>query len=139
MTHTPLCFQVKNWNVIVNVNWFHSIYLMNYEYSWNFFGFRLFEEGFRCFESKIQRDYGDRCTAHDLYDTASWFKREVFTDFGVDLRSCQYPGIQRKLRLLKLDIYLLIKSLLLLGDNTSFNDINILHFFFFKFLQESSK
>lgn len=106
MTHTPLCFQVKNWNVIVNVNWFHSIYLMNYEYSWNFFGFRLFEEGFRCFESKIQRDYGDRCTAHDLYDTATWFKREVFTDFGVDLRSCQYPGKQRKLRLLKLDINL---------------------------------
>lgn len=53
----------------------------------------LFEEGFRCFESKIQRDYGDRCTAHDLYDTASWFKREVFTDFGVDLRACQYPAL----------------------------------------------
>eukprot|EP00105_Crassostrea_gigas_P029563 XP_011451548.1 PREDICTED: uncharacterized protein LOC105345176 isoform X1 [Crassostrea gigas] len=53
----------------------------------------LFEEGFRCFESKIQRDYGDRCTAHDLYDTATWFKREVFTDFGVDLRSCQYPAL----------------------------------------------
>lgn len=112
---------------------------MNTHGCFGFFGFRLFEEGFRCFESKIQRDYGDRCTAHDLYDTASWFKREVFTDFGVDLRSCQYPGIQRKLRLLKLDIYLLIKSLLLLGDNTSFYDINILNFFFFKFLQESSK
>lgn len=112
---------------------------MNYEYSWNFFGFRLFEEGFRCFESKIQRDYGDRCTAHDLYDTATWFKREVFTDFGVDLRSCQYPGKQRKLRLLKLDIYLIIKSLLLF--NTSFNDINTQLFFLncLTFLQESSK
>lgn len=92
--------------------------LMNLNTHVFFWGFRLFEEGFRCFESKIQRDYGDRCTAHDLYDTASWFKREVFTDFGVDLRACQYPGKQRKLRLLKLDIYLIIKSLLLLDDNT---------------------
>lgn len=114
---------------------------MNYEYSWNFFGFRLFEEGFRCFESKIQRDYGDRCTAHDLYDTATWFKREVFTDFGVDLRSCQYPGKQRKLRLLKLDIYLIIKSLYCWATIHHLM-ILILNFFFLNcltFLQESSK
>nr|XP_022290544.1 uncharacterized protein LOC111102186 [Crassostrea virginica] len=53
----------------------------------------LFEEGFKCFESKIRRDFGDKCTAHDLYDTASWFKQEVYADFGVDLRACEYPAV----------------------------------------------
>ncbi|XP_062572604.1 uncharacterized protein LOC134234534 isoform X2 [Saccostrea cucullata] len=53
----------------------------------------LFEEGFRCFEKKIQTDFGDQCTARDLYNTASWFKTEIFTDFGVDIRGCPYPDI----------------------------------------------
>ncbi|XP_056004193.1 uncharacterized protein LOC125658420 [Ostrea edulis] len=53
----------------------------------------LFEDGFQCFEKKLQRDNGDMCTAHDLYDIASWFKTEIFTDFDVDVRGCPYPDV----------------------------------------------
>ncbi|KAK3095051.1 hypothetical protein FSP39_009678 [Pinctada imbricata] len=51
----------------------------------------LFETGFRCFESKVENDFGVVCTEHDMYDTAQWFKEEVYGDFGIDIRRCQYP------------------------------------------------